>query len=376
VPDDVRRLSREQARRIAVRAQLLDAQAPDDLLSVVDRLTFLQLDPTDAVAPSADLVAWSRLGSAYRPEQLRQALERNRTLFEHRGGESEPEPAALVRPMADLGLHLAAMAAWPLGEDRRRSWLRANDAFRRRVLDLLASCGPLPSRDVPDTAEVPWPSTGWTNNRNVTQLLEFLLASGEVAVAGRRGRQRVWDLAARVYPSDVAALGVAEARAVRDARRLRSLGVARPALVGNAGVPATIEGTPGSWRVDPEASAESFEGRTAVLSPFDRLVHDRVRLRELFDFEYSLEMYKPAGRRRWGYFALPVLHSDRLVGKVDAVADRKAGVLQVHQLHYDVPASRTPTAAVAAELEALAAWQGLEGVRYGDPLALGRRRAD
>src|SRR5215813_196006 len=95
-------LTAEQARRIAVRAQLLDAPRPTDLLEVVQHLTLLQIDPTAAVAPSADLVAWSRLGSSYRPEHLRQALEHDRTLF---------ELDALVRPMGDVGLYLAVAAA-------------------------------------------------------------------------------------------------------------------------------------------------------------------------------------------------------------------------------------------------------------------------
>jgi uncharacterized protein len=115
----------------------------------------------------------------------------------------------------------------------------------------------------------------------------------------------------------------------------------------------------GEWRVEPAALGEDFEGRTALLSPFDRLVHDRVRAQELFDFEYTLEMYKPAAKRRWGYFALPVLHGDRLVGKVDAIADRKASVLRVHAIHEDVRFTRTITKAVQAELEDLASWLGL-----------------
>ena len=78
-----------------------------------------------------------------------------------------------------------------------------------------------------------------------------------------------------------------------------------PVDVGEAGEPAVVEGTKGEWRVDPAALGEDFEGRTALLSPFDRLVHDRARAQELFDFEYTLEMYKPAAKRRWGYFALP-----------------------------------------------------------------------
>ena len=121
-----------------------------------------------------------------------------------------------------------------------------------------------------------------------------------------------------------------------------------------------VEGTAGEWRVDPEATAEDFEGRTAVLSPFDRLIHNRVRAQELFDFEYYLEMYKPKAARRWGYFALPVLHHDALVGKVDATVDRKASLLRVNAVHRDVRFSRAMTAAVRAELEALARWLGLD----------------
>jgi uncharacterized protein len=357
----VHRLTKAQARRIAVRAQLLDAPRPTELLTVVQQLTLLQIDPTAAIAPSADLVAWSRLGSTYQPAHLQQALEQDRTLFEHN---------ALVRPMSDLGLYLAGAADWPSYE-RTRAWLRDNDRFRRDILDLLGSSGPLSSRDIPDTCVVPWASTGWTNTRNVTQMLEFLMMRGEVAIAGRVGRERLWDLAERVYPGDVAVPSVEEAERRKNERRLASLGIARqktrampmePTHVGEAGEPAVVEGVKGEWRVDPAALEGDFEGRTALLSPFDRLVHDRVRAEELFDFEYTLEMYKPAAKRRWGYFALPILHHDRLVGKVDAAGDRKASVLRVHAIHEDVRFTRTMTKAVQAELEDLASWLGLGAV--------------
>jgi uncharacterized protein len=355
------RLTKAQARRIAVRAQLLGAPRPTDLLAVVQQLTLLQIDPTAAIAPSADLVAWSRLGSAFQPAHLQQALEQDRTLFEHN---------ALVRAMSDLGLYLAGAADWPSYE-KQRAWVRDNDRFRREILDLLRTNGPLTSRDIPDTSSVPWSSTGWTNNRNVTQMLEFLMMRGEVAISGRVGRERLWDLAERVYPADVHVPSVEEARRTKNERRLRSLGIARrkrpsmpiePVDVGEAGEPAVVEGTTGEWRVDPGALGKEFEGRTALLSPFDRLVYDRVRAQELFDFEYTLEMYKPAAKRRWGYFALPVLHDDRLVGKVDATADRKASVLRLHAIHADVRFTRTVTKAVQTELEDLASWLGLIGV--------------
>jgi uncharacterized protein len=359
----VHRLTKAHARRIAVRAQLLDAPRPTELLAVVQQLTLLQIDPTAAIAPSADLVAWSRLGSAYHPAHLKQAVEDERTLFEH---------DALVRPVSDLGLYLAGAADRPAREGPR-AWLRANDSFRRDILDLLGSSGPLSSRDIPDTCVVPWASTGWTNNRNVTQMLELLMMRGEVAIAGRVGRERLWDLPERVYPADVVVPSVDEAHRLKNERRLSALGIARqkrpampiePVDVGEAGEPAVVEGLKGEWRVDPAALDAGFEGRTALLSPFDRLVYDRARTQELFDFEYTLEMYKPAAKRRWGYFALPVLHGDRLVGKIDAAADRKASVLRVHAIHEDVRFTRPMTKAVQAELDDLATWLGLGAVVY------------
>jgi hypothetical protein len=130
--------------------------------------------------------------------------------------------------------------------------------------------------------------------------------------------------------------------------------------VGEVGEPAVIEGVKGTWRVDPAQLGQPFDGRAALLSPFDRLIHDRKRTVELFGFDYQLEMYKPAAKRRWGYFALPVLYGDALVGKLDATADRKAGVLRVQAIHQDVPFSRAMTAAVRAEITDLARWLGLD----------------
>jgi uncharacterized protein YcaQ len=270
--------------------------------------------------------------------------------------------------MGDVGLYLAG-AGGRGGHPRVVAWLKDNDRFRRDVLRLLKRSGPLASREIPDTCAVPWASSGWTNDRNVTQMLEFLLSRGEVAISGRVGRERLWDLPERVYPADVEIPSVEEAERIKDARRLAALGIARakarampmePIHAGAAGEPAVVDGVKGEWRVDPRYLDGAFEGRTALLSPFDRLVHDRVRTEELFDFEYTLEMYKPAAKRRWGYFALPILHGDRLVGKLDALADRKASVLRVHAIHEDVRFSRATAAAVRREIDDLAAWLGLE----------------
>ncbi len=292
------------------------------------------------------------------------ALE-NRTLLELR---------ALIRPNEDLTLYRAEMAEWPgrgelpYWQEYHRDWVRANDACRLDILDRLGSSGPLPSRDLPDTCKVPWKSTGWTNNRNVTQLLEFMVLRGEVAIAGRSGRDRLWDLATRVYPDDPV-VPVDQALRIRDQRRLRALGIARargpecpvePVDVSEAGEPAVVQGVKGTWRVDPSLLGQPFSGRAALLSPFDRLVHDRKRTVELFEFNYQLEMYKPAAKRRWGYFALPILCADRLVGKLDATADRKAGVLRIDAIHQDVAFTKTMTAAIGREIKDLAHWLELD----------------
>ncbi len=277
------------------------------------RRTLLQIQPTAAVAPSADLVAWSRLGSSYSPAELDRALE-NGTLIELR---------AMIRPGEDLALYRADMAEWPgrgvLPEWREanRDWVQANDDCRLDILDRLETSGPLPSRELPDTCLVPWTSSGWNNDRNVPQMLELLVLRGEVAVTGRRSRDRLWDVASRVYPDDQV-VPAEEALRIRNERRLRALGIARargpecpvePLDVGEAGEAAVIEGVRGTWRVDPAQVGRSFSGRAALLSPFDRLIHDRQRMLELFEFDYQLEMYKPAAKRRWGYFALPILAS-------------------------------------------------------------------
>ncbi|HET8591356.1 MAG TPA: crosslink repair DNA glycosylase YcaQ family protein [Nakamurella sp.] len=360
----VHRLSRQDARRIAIRAQLLAAPPPTDLLDVVRHLGLVQNDPTAAVAPSAELVAWSRLGPAYRYGDLAAATA-DGSLIELFG---------MLRPAEDIGLYRAQMAGWP-GTGRhpelevaQQEWVDANDDCRRAILERLEDEGPLPSRDLPDITVVPWRSSGWNTNRNVRMLLELMVARGEVAAAGYRGRDRLWDLAERVYP-DGPVIPLEEAEAIRARRRLHALGIARvrttrtmvePNDVGGIGEPAEIDGLRGKWRVDPQYLDRTFRGRTALLSPLDRLIFDRTRMVEIFEFDYQLEMYKPAAKRRWGYWAMPILHHDRLVGALDATADRAAGVFRVHAVHRTEPLTAAAEKAVQREIRALAAWLQLD----------------
>lgn len=365
-------LSRTDARRLALRAQAMTAEHPDDLFDALETLTVIQLNPTAAIAPSADLVLWSRLGSAYDPSDLTDAVARQQIV----------ELEGFLRPIADITLFRAEMAAWP-GTDPKDAWhqqgarwVAANDAARRDVLDALQSDGPLPTAELPDTCRVPWRSTGWTNHRNRTMLLNLLVRSGQIAVAGWDGPTKLWDLASRVYPQD-AWPDLATARARRARRRLRSLGIERrkPTRSSTLGmdqpdpadqspaVSAVVDGVRGTWQIWPDLLDQDFTPRAALRSPFDRLLADRKRVLDLFEFDYTLEMFKPAVRRRWGYYALPVLWGDRLVGKLDATADREAGLLRIHTLHEDAQLTTAARAEIQAEVENLAQWLGLTVLR-------------
>ena len=260
------------------------------------------------------------------------------------------------------------MASPPRYESTER-WLEVNREFRDDILELLEVEGAKTAREIPDTSVVPWSSSGWNNNRNVMMMLECMMLRGDIAMAARRGRDRVWDLAERVYHSDIPTVPLEEALAIRAERRLRVQGVvpdktpdlpAETTRVGMAGEAATIEGLKGTYRVDPAAIGRPFTPRTALLSPFDGLVRDRKRMEELFEFDYTLEMYKPKAKRRWGYYALPILHDDRLVGKVDAKAERDRGELVVNAIHEDAPFTSKVAEGVRMELESLARWLGLD----------------
>jgi len=293
----------EEARRIAVRAQALDGRA-DGVLETVRRLGFLQLDPISAVAPPQHLVLWSRLGT-FDTAELDRLLWEERKLVEWR---------AFVYPIEDLPMLKAFMRRRDRPLDRRIvEWIKARAAYRRHVLKELRERGPLLSREIADAPSHKREDHRWWGQRQMGLMLELLAARGEVAVVGRQGKQRVWDLAERWYP-ETEMLPLAKARRLWEEKRFRALGVRleRGRLVAH-----------------PDAEDGTIPRRTTFLSPFDRLVHDRDRALALWDFFYRLEMYVPAAKREFGYYVLPILHGDRLVGRIEPVWDRKERRLDV-----------------------------------------------
>jgi uncharacterized protein YcaQ len=300
-----------QARRIAVRSQLLDGSATG-VLQTVRRLGFLQIDPISTVAPPQRLVLWSRLGP-YDPAELDRLLWKERKLFEW---------GAFIWPIEDFPLIRARMRrrrGTYTYEKRGAEFLRTNARFKRHLLRELERHGPLPSREIEADLMVSRDPHDWWGSRKVSLMLELLEGRGIVAVAGRQGKQRLWDLAERWHP-EAESIPWPEARRQLDEKRRRSLGV-------------TYE--QGEWHAHPDAEDGPVPRRVTFLSPFDRLIHDRDRAEALWNYRYRLEMYVPKAKREYGYYVLPILRGDRLIGRIDPVLDRKAGVLRVNSVHWE-----------------------------------------
>lgn len=329
----MRVVSTEEARRIAVRAQLLDGSATE-VLDTVRRLGYLQIDPISTVAPPQQLVLWSRLGP-YDVAELDRLLWDEKALFEWNAYIWPIESLPLIR--ARMRRRRTGRYAW---ERRGTELLRTNARFVRFLLDELERSGPMLSREIEGDAKREWETHRWYGNRSVALLLEVLHGRGKIAVVGRRNGQRLWDLAERWYP-EVETVPLKTADRLLAEQRFRALGVRL---------------TKAGWEAHPDAVDAPVPDRVTFLSPFDRLIHDRDRAEALFDFRYRLEMYVPKAKREYGYYVLPILLGDRLVGRIEPRFDRKTRTLEVLGAWGD-------TSRVDEALAGLAAFLGAEAIR-------------
>lgn len=402
------KLTLTEARRLAVTSQLLAGKRPPQtrrgILETVRALRRLQLDPTAAVAPSHLLVLWSRLGR-YDPADL-DALVRKGHLFEYRAFlyPTEEYPVQSWR-MRHFGLwYRQGDGIWPR---RIRDFMEKNRDLRRQILTRLRREGHLLSRQFEGRAIVPWRSSGWYSGRNVSRMLEFLEWQGLIMVAGRREGQRLWDLAERVLPERAPRERLSQrgfSRRVVEGM-LEAAGVARVAApnrwvtaatagfhLGLAAALAELEregraerveiqegGRPlqGRWYVSSTALAllerlrkGAWQPRTTLLSPFDTLINDRERTEALFDFYYRVEIYVPKEKRQYGYFVLPILHGDRLIGRISPtmLRDEKRLAVEAVYAEPDAPNDRGTGRAVAQAVEELAAFLGARKITYARTL--------
>lgn len=379
-------LSLDQARRLAVRSQHLADLHPgpglDGMRQVLRGLRVLQMDPVNVVARNQLLVLWSRLGEFDRAD-LDTLLWQDRWLFEYWAH------SASIVLMEDYPIHQFMMREYRVTVESaaKRAWLAANDDFRRYVLDLLGACGPLPGEAIEDRAAVGWVSTGWTHGRNVEQMLDILWKQGDIMVAGRDGLRRLWSLAdfpaagelpdaeavTRAAEHSLRALGVARAR---DVERHFTMGRYPGLDLERAGWarPVQVEGGTEQWWVHRDMLArleEDWVPRTTLLSPFDNLVCDRDRTERLWGFAYRNEMYVLKAKRQYGYYVMPVLAGERLIGRIAALVDRKSGVLVVEAMYAEESLAASPEPSVAAALDSLASFVGASSVSYAGPTAFG-----
>jgi uncharacterized protein len=389
------------ARRLAVARQRLAGPRPEPtsetMLEVTRDLGCLQLDPISAVARSHLLVLWSRLGN-YDLPTLDKLLYSDYALFEYWAH------AASIVLTEDYPIHHWLMRRYAVGDSpwatRVRAWMQENKDLQAHILTEIREKGPLPSRYFEDKSSAEWYSTGWTGGRNVSQMLGYLWTDGTIMVAGRSGLQKLWDLSDRCLPEWTPRDTLPEDEVVRRAaqKSLRALGVATQQHIKlhytrnrYPGLPHVLkdleaEGCitrvkladdgrewPGPWYVHRDdlpllegLSNGSWQPRTPLLSPFDNLICDRARTEKLFHFYFRIEIYVPKEKRQFGYYVLPILHGDRLIGRIDPTMDRKHKRLNINAIYAepDAPTGTETARAVAGAIEELASFLGAREVAY------------
>jgi uncharacterized protein YcaQ len=400
------------ARRLAVTRQRLSGPPVSadsaGILDVVRDIGCLQLDPISAVARSHTLVTFSRVGP-YDLAHLDRLLWQERRLFEYWA-----HAASLVLT-EDYPIHHLMMRNYPSRNSKwghqTRDWVKTNSELRDHILSELTVKGPLPSRVFEDKAHAGWYSTGWTSERNVSQMLDYLWCKGEIMVAGRAGLQKLWDLSERCLPQWTPRAVLDEREVTRRAvqKSLRALGVGTlkhinlhytrhrynelphvlkeletEGVIQRVAIAEDGQTWKGPWYIHrddlpllEQLDNGDWQPRTTLLSPFDNLICDRARTEQLFNFDFRIEIYVPKDKRKYGYYVLPILHGDQIIGRIDPLMNRKDKVLTVNAVYAEpgAPLNGETGKAVAGAIEELATFLGAKTIGYGENVPKGWKKA-
>ncbi len=403
-------ISLDTARRLAIAKQHLSGKLPKSpgpatIMSLLRDIRYLQIDPTATVAPSHQLVLWSRLGR-FRESDLESLRWREKKLFENWA-----HMASIVLT-EDYPLYVPRMRKFAKDDKvwgrRLRQWMKDNADLRRAVLEQLRARGPQSSRDFQDGSRTRWmrarrewglKESAWSSQGDISTMLEFMFHEGTVLVAGRQGRQKLWDLTERFLPDWTPKEELPNEEVERTGAQLslKALGVATPKQVAfhfliwrypnikktmgqleseGKVVPVSLGAKPsleGRWYIHPddlrlaqEIARGEWEPRTTLLSPFDNLIIDRDRTHALFDYFFRIEIYTPKKLRTHGFFVMSILDGDRIVGRLDPVMDREKERLVINAVHAERSATggRAQARRIASAIDDLASFLGAKRVDY------------
>ncbi len=391
------------ARQLAISCQKLAQPQPETTLAgmmqIFRSLGYIQIDPIRAVERTQFLVLWSRLGNYSRTE-LDTLLWNERLLFEYWAH------AAAIVLTENYPIHHLQMRYFAQGKrkwaSRVRAWLKTNESFRQHILARLRAEGLLAAEEVENLSVTPWKSGGWTSDRTVNQMFSFMWEQGDIVVAQRQGLRRKWALTEQHLPDCATHTPLTDDQAVEQALEisLKALGVATAKQISTYFIrghyfnlnsvlvdlekqgriiPVSItQGDttwPGQWYIHQDTiplleqlQAGQWQPRTTLLSPFDNLIIDRDRTELMWDFNFRLEIYVPKAKRQYGYYVLPILYGDRLIGRLDPRMDRKSGKLHINAIYTEpnTPLDKSIGQAISQAIADLALFLDAKEIVYPD----------
>ncbi|KAA3658217.1 MAG: winged helix-turn-helix domain-containing protein [Chloroflexi bacterium] len=394
----IRTLTRQDVRRLAISRQHLDGEKRPSLLSIIRDLGCVQLDPISAVERTQYLVLWSRLRQNFNRDEFEKLLWEDKQLFEYWAH------VASIVLTEEFPVHSWFMRKKAAASDPR--WMESvpdTKPLQEQIVAELSKNGAVFSRDIDSQLVDPaMAASRWWSGRYVSRVLDYLWTRGLVSVVGRKGKQRMWGMADTWMPDwtprdewddaqvtcfalqkAVRALGVATPQQIKlhytrhrypglktAVSQLTTEGILEPIKIAENG-----EFLKGDWYLH-AADAPLLESiqsgnwtpKTTLLSPFDNLICDRDRIELLFDFYFRIEIYVPKAKRKYGYYVLPILHGDKLIGRIDPKFERKTGTLHVYNVYAEenAPDDVACVGEIGRSVTDLAQFLGAKVIEWGN----------